>query len=76
MPRQLDELEIPESLTRILNAPFSGARRSGERRRRRFLSLDEVLERRKQLKERKAKHWEKKNSFLNKNYSGLIPIDS
>jgi hypothetical protein len=58
VPRQLDELEIHE--------PFSGARRAGERRRRRFLSLDEVLERRKELKERKARHWERKNSRLNK----------
>jgi hypothetical protein len=70
VPRQLDEF------SRIVNEPFTAARRAGERRRRRFLSLDEVLERRKQLKERKAKHWERKNSFLNKNYSGLIPIDS
>jgi hypothetical protein len=62
--------------SRIDNAPFSGARRAGERRRRRFLSLDEVLERRKELKERKARHWERKNSRLNKSYSGLIPIDS
>ena len=79
VPRQLDEIEIVidnAPYSRIINEPFSGARRSGERRRRRFLSLDEVLERRKQLKERKARHWEKKNSFLNKNYSGLIPIDS
>ena len=84
VPRQLDELEIHDPFSRIVNEPFSRiindpyarARRSGERRRRRFLSLDEVLERRKQLKERKARHWEKKNSFLNKNYSGLIPIDS
>jgi hypothetical protein len=66
VPRQLDELEIHEPFSRIDNAPFSGARRAGERRRRRFLSLDEVLERRKELKERKARHWERKNSRLNK----------
>ena len=67
VPRQLDELEIVhEPFSRIVNAPFSAARRSGERRRRRFLSLDEVLERRKELKERKARHWERKNSRLNK----------
>jgi hypothetical protein len=72
VPRQLDELEIHE--------PFSAARRSGERRRRRFLSLDEVLERRKELKERKARHWEKKNAQATRHdqsvLSGLIPIDS
>ena len=74
VPRQLDELEIHEPLSgivnepfsRIVNEPFSGARRAGERRRRRFLSLDEVLERRKELKERKARHWERKNTRLNK----------
>jgi hypothetical protein len=67
VPWQLNELEIShEPFFRIDNAPFSGARRSGERRRRRFLSLDEVLERRKELKERKARHWERKNSRLNK----------
>jgi hypothetical protein len=66
VPRQLDELEIHEPFSRIDNEPFSRARRTGERRRRRFLSLDEVLERRKELKERKARHWERKNSRLNK----------
>jgi hypothetical protein len=74
VPRQLDELEIHEPFSRIvnepfsriINEPFSAARRAGERRRRRFLSLDEVLERRKELKERKARHWERKNSRLNK----------
>jgi hypothetical protein len=88
VPRQLDELEIHEPFSRIINPPFSGividpyarARRSGERRRRRFLSLDEVLERRKQLKERKARHWEKKNAQATRHYqsvlSGLITIDS
>lgn len=69
VPQQLDELEI-------VHEPFASVRRAGERRRRRFLSLDEVLERRKELKERKARHWERKNNRLNKNYSGLIPIDS
>ena len=49
-----------------MNEPFSRARKNGERRRRRFLSLDEVLERRKELKERKARHWEKKNGRLAK----------
>jgi len=48
------------------NEPFSRARKNGERRRRRFLSLDEVLERRKELKERKARHWDKKNGRLAK----------
>lgn len=77
VPRQLNELEIVhEPFSRIVNDPYARARRSGERRRRRFLSLDEVLERRKELKERKARHWERKNNRLNKNYSGLIPIDS
>jgi len=56
-------LQISET---IIHEPFSAARRSGERRRRRFLSLDEVLERRKELKERKARHWERKYSRLNK----------
>jgi hypothetical protein len=41
-------------------------RNNGERRRRRFLSLDEVLERRKEIKERKARHWTRKNERLNK----------
>ena len=48
----------------VINEPFSRARKSGDRRRRRFLSLDEVLERRKELKERKVRHWEKKNGRL------------
>jgi hypothetical protein len=50
----------------LVNEPFSRAIKNGERRRRRFLSLDEVLERRKELKERKARHWEKKNGRLAK----------
>jgi len=49
-----------------INGPFSRAKKSGERRRRRFLSLDEVLERRKELKERKARHWDQKNGRLDK----------
>jgi hypothetical protein len=49
-----------------INVPFSRAQKNGERRRRRFLSLDEVLERRKELKKRKEKHWEKKNGRLDK----------
>jgi len=36
------------------------------RRRRRALSLDEVLERRRIIKEKKARHWEKKNARLAK----------
>lgn len=58
---------VPRQLSEINYEPFSAARRSGERRRRRFLSLDEVMERRHELKERKARHWERKNNRMLKN---------
>ena len=59
-PRQLNSPLVDSPL----NEPYSRVKKNMERRRRRFLSFDEVLERRKQIKERKARHWEKKNAQL------------
>ena len=50
----------------MINEPFSRVRKNMERRRRRFLSFDEVLERRQLIRERKARHWDKKNAQLSK----------
>lgn len=60
-PRQLNSPLVDSPL---VNEPYSRVKKNMERRRRRFLSFDEVLERRKQIKERKARHWEKKNAQL------------
>ena len=48
------------------NEPFSRIINNGTRRRRRALSLDEVLERRKEINERKARHWDRKDARLRK----------
>lgn len=50
----------------VVHEPFSGALRQMGRRRRRALSLDEVLERRQMIQEKKARHWERKNARLAK----------
>jgi hypothetical protein len=57
----------------IIHEPYSRAIKNSQRRRRRFLSLDEVLERRKEIKEKQARHWEKKNGRLNK-YSNFFEM--
>lgn len=59
-PRQLN-ISVEDN---VVNEPFSRVRKNMERRRRRFLSFDEVLERRKQIAEKKARHWDKKNAQL------------
>ena len=61
-PRQLN-ISVEDN---VINEPFSRVRKNMERRRRRFLSFDEVLERRKQIAEKKARHWDKKNAQLSK----------
>jgi len=53
-----EEYEVNEPFSRIIN--------NGTRRRRRALSLDEVLERRKEINERKARHWDRKDARLRK----------
>lgn len=60
-----DNTNIPE--------PFSRARKNCNRRRRRFLSIDEVTERRKLIREKQARHWDRKNSRLLKsgNYNEI-----
>ena len=45
-----------------------------ERRRRRFLSFDEAMERRQIIKEKKARHWERKNRRLEKTNQGWWEI--
>jgi hypothetical protein len=63
--RQLNfSLVDDPQINQNVNEPFSRVKRSMERRRRRFLSFDEVLERRQLIKERKARHWDKKNAQL------------
>jgi len=54
----------------MVSEPFSRARKSMERRRRRFLSFEEVLERRQIIKDRKARHWDKKNAQLQRTQQG------
>lgn len=68
--RQLNNslIDIEEQV--ISSEPFSRVRKNMERRRRRFLSFDEVLERRQIIKERKARHWDKKNAQLQKTQQG------
>lgn len=46
--------------------PYSRVRRNMNRRRRRNLSFDEVLERRKRIKKRCKRKWMRKNGRLNK----------
>jgi hypothetical protein len=43
---------------------FSRVRKNMYRRRRRTLTFEEVLEKRQQIKTKKARHWEKKNNRL------------
>lgn len=63
--RQLNRnIRIDEEI--IVHEPYSRVRKNMNRNRRRALSFDEVLERRKIIRERKARHWEKKSGFLNK----------
>jgi len=54
----------------MVSEPFSRARKNMERRRRRFLSFEEVLERRQIIKDRKARHWDKKNAQLQRTQQG------
>jgi len=70
-PRQLNLSVVEEPISQ---EPFSRVKKNMERRRRRFLSFDEVLERRKQINERKARHWDKKNAQLLKNNNGWWEI--
>ena len=44
----------------INNESFSRVRRNMYRRRRRTLTFEEVLEKRQQIKAKKARHWDKK----------------
>ena len=62
--RQLNNYIIIDD--EIVHEPFSRARKSMTRNRRRALSLDEVLERRQIIKAKKARHWEIKNARLSK----------
>ena len=48
----------------INNESFSRVRRNMYRRRRRTLTFEEVLEKRQQIKTKKARHWERKNNRL------------
>ena len=48
----------------INNESFSRVRRNMYRRRRRTLTFEEVLEKRQQIKAKKARHWDKKNNRL------------
>ena len=57
------------------NEPFSRARKNMNRRRRRNLSFDEVLERRKNIRKRCRRKWMKKNGRLNKELSSSYNDD-
>ena len=48
----------------IIHERFSRVRKNMYRRRRRTLTFEEVLEKRQQIKTKKARHWEKKNNRL------------
>ena len=61
--------------TNIINEPFSRARKSMYRRRRRDLSFEEVLERREMIRKRSKLKWTKKNERLNKEIAHLTEID-
>jgi len=50
----------------INNESFSRVRRNMYRRRRRTLTFEEVLEKRQQIKAKKARQWERKNNRLDK----------
>ena len=50
----------------IVHEPYSRIRKNMFRNRRRTLTFDEVLERRKIIREKKARHWEKKDGRLAK----------
>lgn len=56
---RIDEVEV-------VHEPYSRVRKNMNRNRRRALSFDEILERRKIISGRKARHWDKKNSHLSK----------
>lgn len=62
--RQLNNYIIIDD--QLIHEPFSRARKNMNRNRRRALSLDEVLERRKMIKEKKERHWDRKNARLAK----------
>ena len=62
--RQLNNYVIVDEI--VVHEPFSRARKNMNRNRRRALSFDEVLERRKVIREKKARHWDKKNGRLAK----------
>lgn len=62
--RQLNNYVIVDE--NVIHEPYSRARKNMQRNRRRALSLDEVLERRKVIREKKARHWERKNGRLAK----------
>jgi len=70
--RQLNVSLVEEE--NIITEPFSRVRKNMERRRRRFLSFDEVIERRQLIKDRKARHWDKKNAQLQKTQQGWWEI--
>ena len=55
----MDNIECP-------GAPFSRINKNRKRRRRRQLSLDEILERRKNIRKKCKKKWERKNKRLRK----------
>jgi len=63
---QNSNINNQEDVEMVVHEPFSRVRKNMERRRRRFLSFDEVLERRQLIRERKARHWDKKNAQLSK----------
>jgi len=54
------------NITREAPEPYSRVIRNCVRRRRRNLSFDEVIVRRKEIQERKARHWDRKDGRLNK----------
>lgn len=57
---------IPNFIHVFINAPFSRVRKNCYRKRRRNLTFEEILERRKNIKNRCKNKWIKKNGRLNK----------
>ena len=55
-----------EQNTQNINEPFSRVRKNMQRRRRRDLSFEEVLERREMIRKRSKLKWTKKNERLHK----------
>ena len=62
----LENRQLNINIEIVVHEPYSRVRKNMFRNRRRALTFDEVLERRKIIREKKARHWEKKDGRLAK----------